>query len=64
MPHAEISVPGLFSLAGFQVTLIGRFWVTPEEYRSLLAENGFHVVSHFYEDPIDGGHTVWLAQFA
>jgi hypothetical protein len=25
MPHAEINVPGLLSLAGFQVTLIGRF---------------------------------------
>jgi hypothetical protein len=30
MPHAEINVPGSFSLAGFQVTLIGRFWVIPE----------------------------------
>jgi hypothetical protein len=28
---AGINVPNLsFSLAGFQVTLIGRFWVTPE----------------------------------
>ena len=25
--------PGLYSLAGFQVTLIGRFWVTPEGLR-------------------------------
>ena len=31
MPHAGINVPGpSFSLAGFQVTLIGRFWVTAE----------------------------------
>jgi hypothetical protein len=22
-----------FSLAGFEVTLIGRFWVTPEEWK-------------------------------
>ncbi len=28
-PHAEINVPGLI-LVGLQVTLIGRFWVTPE----------------------------------
>jgi hypothetical protein len=28
-PLARVNVPGL-SLAGFQVTLIGRFWVTPE----------------------------------
>jgi hypothetical protein len=30
MPHAESTSPASFSLAGFQVTLIGRFWVTPE----------------------------------
>jgi hypothetical protein len=31
MPHAEINVPGLILVGhGFQVTLIGRFWVTPE----------------------------------
>jgi hypothetical protein len=34
------------------------------EYRSLLAENGFQVVSRLNEDRIDGGHAVWLAQFA
>ena len=31
MPHAESTSPASFSLAGFQVTLIGRFWVTPED---------------------------------
>ena len=31
MPHAEINVPGLILLGRFSVTLIGRFWVTPEE---------------------------------
>ena len=31
MPHAEINVPGLILTAGFQLTLIGRFWVTPLE---------------------------------
>ncbi len=29
-----------FSLAGFQVTLIGRFWVTPEEQFKATAKLG------------------------
>jgi SAM-dependent methyltransferase len=33
------------------------------EYRSLLHENGFEVVSHVVKDPECGHHTVWLAQF-
>ena len=32
------------------------------EYRSLLHENGFEVLSHVVEDPNCGHHTVWLAQ--
>ena len=32
------------------------------QYRALLAENGFAVVSHAVEDPTCGGHTIWLAQ--
>jgi SAM-dependent methyltransferase len=32
------------------------------EYRSLLSENGFDVVSHVVEDPKCGYHTVWLAR--
>lgn len=35
--------------------------LAPEEYRALLAENGFEVVRHLAEDPACGGHTVWLA---
>jgi len=34
----------------------------PAEYRSLLDQNGFRVVSHVVEDPGCGGHTIWLAQ--
>lgn len=34
----------------------------PVEYRSLLDQNGFRVVSHAVEDPECGGHTTWLAQ--
>jgi SAM-dependent methyltransferase len=33
-----------------------------DEYRCLLARNGFEVVQHTVEDPACGGHTVWLAQ--
>jgi SAM-dependent methyltransferase len=36
----------------------------PSEYRSLLDQNGFRVVSHVVEDPACGGHTIWLAQLA
>jgi hypothetical protein len=36
----------------------------PAEYRSLLDQNGFLVVSHIAEDPTCGGHTIWLAQLA
>jgi SAM-dependent methyltransferase len=32
------------------------------EYRSLLHQNGFAVVSHVVEAPANGGRTVWLAQ--
>jgi hypothetical protein len=34
----------------------------PDEYRALLRENGFDVVSHVAEDLACGGHTVWLAR--
>jgi predicted TPR repeat methyltransferase len=33
-----------------------------EEYRSLLHQNGFDVVSHVVEDPQCGHRTVWLAR--
>ena len=35
-----------------------------EEYRELIAANGFGVLRHTVEDPQCGGHTVWLAQAA
>lgn len=38
--------------------------LAPEEYRALLAANGFAVLEHAVEDPACGGHTVWLAQVA
>ncbi|MBS0240058.1 MAG: class I SAM-dependent methyltransferase [Proteobacteria bacterium] len=36
--------------------------LAPEEYRSLLDDNGFEVVSQVFEDPHVGGHTIWLAE--
>jgi SAM-dependent methyltransferase len=35
----------------------------PEEYRDLLAQNGFQVLRYTPEDPHCGQHTIWLAQF-
>ncbi len=34
----------------------------PDEYRALLAANGFDVAVHVAEDASCGGHTIWLAQ--
>ena len=34
----------------------------PEEYRSLLDENGFDVLKYVEEDPTCGGSTIWLAR--
>ena len=36
--------------------------LSPEEYRSLLAAEGFEVIAHTAEDSDCGGHTVWLAR--
>ncbi len=36
--------------------------LSPEEYRALLAANGFDVMAHTANDPDCAGHTVWLAQ--
>jgi hypothetical protein len=33
-----------------------------DEYRRLLHDNGFDVVTHVVEDPTCGGHTIWLAR--
>jgi hypothetical protein len=32
------------------------------EYRLLLDQNGFDVMSHVVEDPDCGHHTIWLSQ--
>ena len=33
------------------------------EYRLLLDQNGFDVVTHVVEDPKCGHHAIWLSQF-
>lgn len=38
--------------------------LSPDEYRALLAANGFEVVDFRPEDPDCGGHTIWLARVA
>jgi SAM-dependent methyltransferase len=35
-----------------------------DEYRGLLHDNGFQVVTHVVEDPGCGHHTIWLSQRA
>jgi hypothetical protein len=36
LPRSAVNVPrDYFSMAGFEVTLYGRFWVTPEEIKAL-----------------------------
>src|SRR5580693_9872991 len=42
IPHVRVNVPTTFSLAGFQVTTIGRFWVTAEA--RLWAERGLRTL--------------------
>ena len=38
--------------------------LSPDEYRALLAANGFAVAAERMEDPDCGGHSVWLARRA
>jgi SAM-dependent methyltransferase len=67
-PHAAL----MFNSGSVHGEAIGEFQGEPlyhgsldtAEYRSLLEQNGFAVVSHVVEDPSSGGHTVWLAQLA
>jgi len=36
--------------------------LAPDEYRALLRDAGFAVLTYVAEDPRCGGHTIWLAQ--
>ena len=69
---ASLRMALMFSSGSVHGEAIGEFQGEPlyhgsldtAEYRSLLEQNGFAVVSHVIEDPSSGGHTVWLAQCA
>jgi SAM-dependent methyltransferase len=68
--HAAPSAALLFTSGPRAGEVIGAFEgeplyhasLAPEEYRALLAQHGFGVVSYDEEAPACGGHTIWLAQ--
>jgi SAM-dependent methyltransferase len=67
--HAEVGAPLMFTSGPREGEAIGSYAgeplfhasLHPEEYRRLLAANGFSVRQHVAEDPDCGVHTVWLA---
>ena len=67
--HAAPRAPLLFTSGPSHGEALGVFQGEPlyhasldsAEYRMLLDENGFDVVSHVVEDPHCGRHTIWLA---
>jgi SAM-dependent methyltransferase len=68
--HAEPKAALMFTSGPSHGEAIGTYKGEPlyhgsldgTEYRSLLDQNGFDVVSHVVEDSDCGHHTVWLAQ--
>jgi SAM-dependent methyltransferase len=68
--HAAPGAPLWFSSGPRHGETIGNLHGEPlyhasldaDEYRVLLAANGFSVADHVAEDPTCGGHTVWLAR--
>jgi SAM-dependent methyltransferase len=68
--HAEPKAALMFTSGPSHGEAIGTYKGEPlyhgsldgAEYRSLLDQNGFDVVSHVVEDPNCGDQTVWLAQ--
>jgi SAM-dependent methyltransferase len=68
--HARPQAALMFTSGQLHGEIISKFQGEPlyhgsldgAEYRSLLDENGFEVVSHVVADPDCGDHTVWLAQ--
>ena len=68
--HAAPGAALLFTSGPAHGEAMGQFGGEPlyhasldaDEYRALLAAQGFRVVRHVVEDPACGGHTVWLAQ--
>jgi SAM-dependent methyltransferase len=70
--HAKPGAPLLFTSGPRHGEAVGNFRgeplyhasLSPDEYRALLAANGFTVVTERMEDPDCGGHSVWLARRA
>jgi hypothetical protein len=70
--HAKPNAPLLFTSGPRHGEAIGNFRgeplyhasLSPDEYRALLAANGFAVATERMEDPDCGGHSVWLARRA
>jgi SAM-dependent methyltransferase len=68
--HAAPGAPLLFTsgpehgeaFGTFEGEVLYHASLAPEEYRALLAENGFAVVRTIANDPDCTGHTVWLAR--
>jgi SAM-dependent methyltransferase len=68
--HATPGAPLMFTSGPTFGEAIGSFEgeplyhasLSPEEYRTLLAGNGFSIVDHAVEDPDCGKHTIWLAR--
>ena len=67
--HATPGAPFMFTSGTSEGSVLGEYHgeplyhasLEPEEYRRLLADNGFSVEAHIVEDPACGNHTVWLA---
>jgi SAM-dependent methyltransferase len=70
--HARPGAPLLFTSGPRHGEAIGKLRgeplyhasLAPDEYRALLAANGFAVAAERMEDPDCGGHSVWLARRA
>ncbi|MCB1448454.1 MAG: class I SAM-dependent methyltransferase [Rhizobiaceae bacterium] len=68
--HARPGAPLMFTSGPARGEAIGSFGgeplyhasLDPDEYRALLAENGFEVLVFKAEDADCGGHSVWLAR--
>ncbi len=69
--HAALNAPLMFTSGTGHGTAMGTFEgetlyhgsLAPDEYRDLLAQNGFELLRHKVEDPDCGRLTVWLAQY-
>jgi hypothetical protein len=68
--HSAPNAALLFTSGTSYAEAIGKYRDEPlyhgsldtREYRELLHDNGFEVVSHVLEDVTCGRHTIWLAQ--